>query len=74
MTIYQGEGKGAAHTIEQKEIFVQLRVWRYAGEGALQAGFAPWVAVRAPGRCAAPSPACFYDRNDVSYSLSRYVR
>ena len=25
MTIYQGEGKGAAHTIEQKEVFVQFR-------------------------------------------------
>ena len=34
MTIYQGEGKGAAHTIEQKEVFVQFREEARGGRGA----------------------------------------
>lgn len=35
MTIYRGKGKGTAHTIEQKEVFVQFREEVRGGEGGL---------------------------------------
>ena len=46
MTIYQGEGKGAAREIKQNQVFVQFGE-EARGGGALQAGLTPWAAVRA---------------------------